>query len=283
MSRRTRLDNSAKDYPKPTTTDWTAYYEPMRKGHLFPDYDSKITLSLYKRYVPKLVKRFSRKKEFTILEPGSGIGRFSLVIAEEAKFNNVQSYVIGIDMLESILKDAKKLFRERGVCADFIVADVRLLPFRDECFDLAHSQGLHEHFTGLDRQRTFDEVNRVLVKGGYYFFTVPNKLNLFWSFSLLKAKVLRRASAFIDEKPFTIKELIKNLRRSGFVVLKIGGINCIYNYLFLLGHIDKVFAILRMIDLEAIIRRRLVLSKNYGEGARWLIRGRALWALAVKP
>jgi len=179
------------------------------------------------------------------------------------------------------LVDAKRLFRKANIDAEFVVADVRLLPFREGCFDFVHSQGVHEHFNGPDRDRIFSETKRVLRKSSLTLILVPNKLNIFWMFSLLKAKLLRRSS-FPDENPFTVKELIWRLKKAGLTVLRIGGINNKYNFLFLAGYTFKLLFILRLaIKPEVALRGRLMVNKSYGENLLWLITGRGLWAVAL--
>ncbi|MEM4004201.1 MAG: class I SAM-dependent methyltransferase [Desulfurococcaceae archaeon] len=262
-------------------TNWASYYAIMRKGDLFPDYESKIILNFYKNYVCKFVKEFLGTKNLVMLELGSGIGRFSLIMAEELKVQGILSYVVGIDIYKEILVDAKRLFKKADVDADFVAADVRLLPFREGCFDFVHSQGLHEHFSGLDRDRIFSETKRVLRKSSLALILVPNKFNIFWTFSLFKAKLLRRSS-FPDENPFTVKELSWRVRKAGLIVLRIGGINNKYNFLFLAGYIFKLFSIFNLvIKPEVALRGRLIVNKSYGEGLLWLMTGRELWAVAL--
>jgi len=261
-------------------TNWASYYAPMRKGDLFPDYESRITLDFYKNYVCKLVKEFRGTEKLAMLELGSGIGRFSLIMAEELKVQGILSYVVGIDIYKEILVDAKRLFRKANVDAEFVVADVRLLPFREGCFDFVHSQGVHEHFSGLDRDRIFSETKRVLRRSSLTLILVPNKLNIFWMFSLFKANLLRRLP--FPENPFTVKELVWRARKAGLTVLRIGGINNKYNFLFLVGCIFKLFPIFNLaIKPEVVLRKRLMINKSYGESLLWLMTGRGLWAVAL--
>ncbi len=55
-----------------------------------------------------------------------------------------------------------------------VVADARLLPFRDECFDHVYSSNTIEHFSHLEVKSVLSEWTRVLRKEGVFEVCCPN-------------------------------------------------------------------------------------------------------------
>jgi SAM-dependent methyltransferase len=258
---------------------------PLLKEGWFCDYKDKVALSLYRHHVCKLVEELG-KNTIVILEPGSGIGRFSLIIAEDLKSNGISPYVIGVDLLEGILKNAKKTFAQNGISAEFVVADLRHLPFKNESFDFVHSQGVCEHFMKSDRQGVFDEMANALKTEGLFFIIVPNGLNIFWRFEFALSRMssrLGRGPLTPNELPFTMKELAGRLAQAGLAITRAGALDRDYTRMFggrmalmTLGRIVRYFRVETRVPQEDFTR----VDRDYGHGNAWLIMGRDLWAFA---
>jgi ubiquinone/menaquinone biosynthesis C-methylase UbiE len=105
---------------------------------------------------------FSGKK---VLEIGFGTGW----LANE--FLKVGAELHGIDLSHSHLELSKYRFRDQNV--DLQIASAEAIPFADETFDMVASWGVLHHAS--DDQRCYDEVYRVLKKGGRCFLMLYRK------------------------------------------------------------------------------------------------------------
>lgn len=81
--------------------------------------------------------------------------------------------VIGIDLSESELQRAKKRFPKR----EFVLADARLLPFKNNSFDFIVAINMLHHVK--DPEKVLNEAFRVLKKGGILYTVDPNLYNPF--------------------------------------------------------------------------------------------------------
>ena len=93
----------------------------------------------YRRTLLKKVLRYSRE-EALILEVGTGTGWSSVSLAMAKR------HVMALDIDIEILRRVKGLAQNLGTSLDIICADMRMLPFRDDVFRIAFSQGVLEHF-----------------------------------------------------------------------------------------------------------------------------------------
>ena len=55
-----------------------------------------------------------------------------------------------------------------------VAADVRILPFFNNCFDGIFASHLLEHFDSRERHPLLEEWKRVLIPGGFIYIVVPN-------------------------------------------------------------------------------------------------------------
>lgn len=92
-----------------------------------------------------------------------------------------------------------------------IIASALDLPFEDETVDEVCSQHLVEHFTPEEAQQFFDEIYRVLKRGGVAFLKVDRD----WSKRILLKKDLTHKYRFTEQEvkdlvdKFTVKD-VKN-------------------------------------------------------------------------
>lgn len=104
---------------------------------------------------------------FWTLEGGSGLGRYVYFL----QIKGVK--VVGVEISKQIASKAKCYFP----MSEFINADVRHLPFKDDAFGMYLSLGVIEHFRTPSQAML--ETKRVLKPGGFVIITVPNALS-FW-------------------------------------------------------------------------------------------------------
>lgn len=128
------------------------------------------------------------------LEVGCGRGSISSFFAEDGY------YVSLLDISESIISDAKKIFNVNGHSdrTEFIVGDANNLPYDDNVFDVTISIGLLEHFSNVDG--VISEQIRVLKIGGIFIaYVVPEKWSVQSIFKPLNL-VLSKISVLFGSK-----------------------------------------------------------------------------------
>jgi len=103
------------------------------------------------------------------VELGCGGGQGSVGTAE------LGANVTGVDFSENQLAHARRLRDFYGVDARFVQADVTDLPFPDDRFDLASTEGAFQLVADLDSALT--EAHRVLRDGGVFVLSVPHPLS----------------------------------------------------------------------------------------------------------
>ncbi len=115
------------------------------------------------------VNRWKRKNYTCFLDLGCGLGRHSILFAENGF--NTYSYDLsqyGIDVLD-------KKARELGLSIKTTVGDINKLPFDDSMFDclLAYHVISHTDTSGI--KIIISEINRVLKSHGEFFITLCSK------------------------------------------------------------------------------------------------------------
>ncbi len=185
---------------------------------------------LYKTKMRKLEKSIlilNLKKSQRILDIGCGDGYHFYTICKYGK-------IYGLDISKTLLKE----FRNKAPC---ILGDVEKLPIKDSSIDAAVSIFGALNHCNIDQ--ALKEIRRVLKERGILIVTVANKLNIIYILNniikLRFRKVLKsiiKGEGFIYRfisnkrykvwtKFYSLFELIKHLKRNGFVIIKIYGLN----------------------------------------------------------
>ncbi len=106
-----------------------------------------------------------REKPKSALEVGSGSGTMSVFLSYFIK------KVVSVDNNKEVLENGRMHNRKFKGKAEFEFADAFKLPFKDNEFDVAFSQGFFEHFNKEEILRLIDEQLRVAKK---VIISVPN-------------------------------------------------------------------------------------------------------------
>ncbi len=104
-----------------------------------------------------------------LLDVGCNWGRWTIAAAQ----NGYQP--VGIDPSLDAVLAARRVSRQLGAAADFVVGDSRNLPFASGCFDVGFSYSVFQHFSKEDAKISLNEIARVLKKGGKSLVQMPNK------------------------------------------------------------------------------------------------------------
>jgi 2-polyprenyl-3-methyl-5-hydroxy-6-metoxy-1,4-benzoquinol methylase/uncharacterized protein YbaR (Trm112 family) len=105
-----------------------------------------------------------------LLDIGCNWGRWTIAAARAGY------RPIGIDPSFEAIVAAKRIARQLGVDAQYVVADARRLPFADETFDVVFSYGVLQHFSKGDVAVAVDEIARTLKPSGSSWVQMPNAL-----------------------------------------------------------------------------------------------------------
>jgi SAM-dependent methyltransferase len=211
-------------YDRFTQERWEAVWGAGRTVY-DPDADFQLRDSL------ALISRFWPDPRGRFLEAGCGPAANALNLALRG------AEVVGIDLSANAVRMARREFEQRGLSGEFVLGDVRALPFGDGSFDLVYAGGVVEHFAELDT--AVGEMVRVLRPGGRVLVTVP-ALTLSYPYLFLRGNVpavplaeravaalhfglLRgRFAPFGYERSFTRRRIRRVLERAGLAGVEVG-------------------------------------------------------------
>jgi SAM-dependent methyltransferase/uncharacterized protein YbaR (Trm112 family) len=116
--------------------------------------------------IPEL--RLPLGKDRLFLEIGCNWGRWCIAAAR------LGYRPIGIDPSLKSIRAARRVARQLGIDAYYVVADGRYLPFADGIFDQVFSYSVLQHLSKENARTTLHEVRRVLAPEGQSLIQMPN-------------------------------------------------------------------------------------------------------------
>lgn len=192
--------------------------------------ESEIRMWDYYGVRPYILKYTPRKGK--VLEAGCGLGRYNFYLS------HLGIDITGLDFSIETINYLNKWKNENGYQnVEFIVGDVKKLPYDDNSLSGYLSFGVIEHFIEGPKE-VLDEVYRVLKPGGIAIITTPNKSwnvrknNLMRKTKDLIKKLIRRK---IIKNPFfqyeyTPRQLEKFLINSNLYPLVVTGTDFLYSF-----------------------------------------------------
>lgn len=188
-----------------------------------------------------------------LLDIGCNWGRWSIAAARKGYSP------VGIDPnLDGIIA-ARKVSRQLGVNARYIVADARFLPFASGFFDIVFSNGVLQHFSKENVKVTLNDVARVLKPQGTCLIQMPNKYGIKSLYNQVR-RGFREARDF-EIRYWTISEL-----RNTFIE-KIGqtsfSVDCYFGLGVRKSDIDVLPLLYRPIVHASEILRRLSVKLHW--------------------
>ncbi len=106
------------------------------------------------------------------LELGCNWGRWCLAAAKK------NYKVVGIDPSLGAIMAAKRVARQLGIEAIYLVGDARFLPFKSSAIDCVFSYSVLQHLSREDVAQVVSEISRTLKAGGTSLVEMPTKLGL---------------------------------------------------------------------------------------------------------
>jgi SAM-dependent methyltransferase len=120
--------------------------------------------------IPRL--RLPEGEGASFLDVGCNWGRWCLAAARKGY------RPVGIDPSLGAVMAAKRVARQLGVDALFVVGDARHLPFRTGAFDSIFSYSVIQHFDRRDAFRAVSEIGRCLRQGGASLVQMPTRFGV---------------------------------------------------------------------------------------------------------
>ena len=168
-----------------------------------------------------LLSRYVKKKSFTLLDAGCGIGsNLNSILKKYPK-----AKIIGIDNYQPDLEIAQKCFLNK---AEFILGDCINTKLNSNCFDVVLSNQVIEHITRYEEY--LNEIKRVLKPKGLLILSTPNfhnpknvLLKLFFQKPIMRWE--NNQNLPCDKyrghiKEFYERELIDTINRHNFKLLE---------------------------------------------------------------
>lgn len=158
--------------PSAPSDFWLRYYDRRESKLKSPrEYGS---LTSYNRYMLEQLRReVSLRKTkgppVRIWSAGAGIDPVSLNL--KAEFGASVDLTL-VDISRQCVAANRRMFKERGLDAEFIVGDLFDMCF-ENTFDIVMNTGLLEHFDKDERRALLKRFSESLVEGGFYFTMVP--------------------------------------------------------------------------------------------------------------
>lgn len=118
------------------------------------------------RATDELVKSCHIKKSSYVLEIGCGVGLTPVYLAKK-----YECRIMAVDLSKEMIEKAKERAEKKGVAhkINFVVADARKLPFKDNLFDAVMLESVMAFIP--DKKKAMKEFMRVVKPGGYIGFT----------------------------------------------------------------------------------------------------------------
>lgn len=107
-----------------------------------------------------------------LLDVGCNWGRWTLAAAR------LGYSAVGVDPSLGAVLAGRRVARQLGVDAAFVVGDARRLPFRKASFEHVFSYSVLQHLSRADCSLALDEIARVLVAHGESLIQMPNRAGL---------------------------------------------------------------------------------------------------------
>jgi cyclopropane fatty-acyl-phospholipid synthase-like methyltransferase len=189
------------------TNNWNVFWRSENIDSIGMRYHHNTVFKIYKRFLDNL-----KIENPSILELGCGSGEITARILK--RYGGSATL---IDNSKEAIKVAKSNFKKHGLDARIVYTDLFSLKIKEK-FDIVHSEGLIEHFTGKKRNEIVKIHRRYVKNDGVVIISVPRPswYYKFWRFYLEK----RKKWYYGFENPLDKKELKSILEKNGLKVLK---------------------------------------------------------------
>ena len=227
---------------------WVLYYDKRRSKNNkvseigpFAAYQNIIIKEALNEF-----RKRSSSKSIEVWSAGSGIDLISLHLKRELG----ESISITIqDISEKCISENRKIFKENGMEAKFLVEDIFDSKFVEK-FDIVFNTGLLEHFDKKNQERLLDIFSRSLKEGGVYLTSTPSLQGKVYNHCMKKMKG-------INIWPYGPENPVMSLQGLNVLDLRLET-ECPVGALDQISFVEKAYPILGIITIPVLsIARRL--------------------------
>ncbi len=158
------VESTARNYINKFLVRGSAY----EKEKLWQDWRKKEKMA--KAFEADFQRAVGNSRGKKILDVGFGNG---IILAE---FARADALAYGLETEGLLLDLATKYFKDHNLLANLAIYDGRSFPFPDRAFDYCYSTSVLEHMSYP--QEVLTEISRILVPGGKFYLSFPNKYAL---------------------------------------------------------------------------------------------------------
>ncbi|MEO5821202.1 MAG: methyltransferase domain-containing protein [Vicinamibacteraceae bacterium] len=130
-------------------------------------WDASFTAFLQEALLPQAGER--------VLDVGCGAGTAELILSS---LQPGGVHFVGVDLVRSRLRDARRAMHEQAVAAELAAADAARLPFAPASFDAAFAVAVLQHVA--KSRAVIDDLRRVLRPGGRLVLAEPDNAARYW-------------------------------------------------------------------------------------------------------
>lgn len=153
---------------------WQKHIENFTVDNVIAEYTNP---AIFQKQLKSLINNYSKVYK-DIIEVGCEIGTTSFILDDS--FNKTL-----LDLNPLAINLAKKAFGKCNNNAQFFIADMFNMPFKDETYDIVFNSGVIEHFAKKERSRALKEYSRILRNDGVIIIAFPNHFSVPYSLAYL--------------------------------------------------------------------------------------------------
>jgi len=176
----------------------------------FKSYHGKYSVFIQRSVVLDLIGKCKGKY---VLEIGSGTGRFTRELVKKG------AHVVCVDLSRKMHEQSRLSLRNDG--AEFFVMSGLNLGFADESFDGCLTVNVMSHIK--NDSGIFEEVRRVLKKGGFFVANFPNMSGIYFPVGWIVNLFQRSLQAPVYSRWYSVGEIIRSLRGAGLIPIRVLG------------------------------------------------------------
>ena len=178
------------------------------------------------------------------LDVGCGTGAFLLPLARRLVPQGAT--VIGLDLAEGTLGQARARVQAEGLPVDCVIGDVEALPFDDSSFDLVLANYMLYHVPDLER--AIAELRRVLRPGGTLLAATNGQGHMRELWQMQNQSLTR-----LGLSPETVKELSERARAAGALSFSLENGAAWLSRSFAEVHLERYPDELRVTEVEPLV------------------------------
>jgi len=156
---------------------WDRFCAEKIASHEFTELNYFFQKKVYAGMSDCFLSKLGDIKGEKILEAGCGSGYLSILMAERgAKITLLDNSKLALKYSHNLLKKVE-FIKKKKFQVEYVLGDVRKLPFNDNTFDVVHNCGVVEHYDDVTVFSILNEMTRVAKSGGHIIVIIPNLLS----------------------------------------------------------------------------------------------------------